>query len=686
MTTAGSFVANPGAGGDTFAADLVAGEKVPYSKLAIGGVGNLQEVDDAHPLPITGPLTDVQLRATPLELLSVPVAYTPSYSAPADSVPNGIPIDPSGQVSIRGNVMTDEGTFRCNFANTSLAVTIGSVTIVGAVVTGTGFAGATDIHYQDYFKLDADGETAWMQIDSIDSDTQITLVDIYVGGSSGAASRALMKPVTGSGGAISVASGQLTMTTGTTNNAVTRVLRNVDVPPMVFRGRLSVSQRIANQTFRPGLSEPDTVLDRWFARFKIDGTTNTTVICESARNPTTTPSAAETETTTVTLPSGATTAALNEYRVEMLTEKVNFFVNNVLVAQHTRSIPSQHDELEAAVICINGTGAGSSTTVVVDYVTGKNHNKLEIGVMSDTEQIVAVAAPLQSFTYGPQAGVIAINTNLIVLDCSQLRSLYLQCTAMGTTGVVTVQWADDAAFTVPITATLLSESGSTSTTFNGAVLRVTNVMARYCRLRLTTATTAGTTTINVWGSQVPYVPIITQQVVSVTGYPTAAASADALANPTVTKVDATNLVFNGTTWDRQRGMSGALTTGDTGAKTATGNGATITNVGNKGAQILVNVGVVSGTTPTAVFKVQGSTDGGTSWYDVPGAVTGILVDTGVYGITIYPGIAVTAGVATTGTTATASMVIPRSWRLVWTIGGTTPSFTITNIQYIYLPN
>jgi hypothetical protein len=84
--------------------------------------------------------------------------------------------------------------------------------------------------------------------------------------------------------------------------------------------------------------------------------------------------------------------------------------------------------------------------------------------------------------------------------------------------------------------------------------------------------------------------------------------------------------------------------------------------------------------------VQGSTDGGTSWYDVPGATTASLTATGLYGITIYPGIAATAGVATTGTTATTSMAIPRAWRMVWTIGGTTPSFTITAIQYNYLPN
>jgi hypothetical protein len=174
---------------------------------------------------------------------------------------------------------------------------------------------------------------------------------------------------------------------------------------------------------------------------------------------------------------------------------------------------------------------------------------------------------------------------------------------------------------------------------------------------------------------------------TVTGYPTAAASADALANPTVTKVDSTNLVFNGTTWDRQRGMSTALTTGDTGAKAATGNGATITNIGNNGLALLVNLGAfVGGTAPTIAFKLQGSTDAGTSWYDIPGATTAALTATGLFGITVYPGIAVTAGTTTSGTAATASMVIPRTWRVVWTITGAPTSITITAIQYIYLPN
>lgn len=128
------------------------------------------------------------------------------------------------------------------------------------------------------------------------------------------------------------------------------------------------------------------------------------------------------------------------------------------------------------------------------------------------------------------------------------------------------------------------------------------------------------------------------------------------------------------------------TTGDTGTKTATGNGATQTNVGNKGVQILFVLGVVTGTTPTFVGKIQGSVDGGTTFYDIPGATTASLTATGNFGIMLYPGIAVTAGTTTSGTTATSNMILPRTWRVVWTIGGTTPSFTITNIQYNYLVN
>lgn len=164
--------------------------------------------------------------------------------------------------------------------------------------------------------------------------------------------------------------------------------------------------------------------------------------------------------------------------------------------------------------------------------------------------------------------------------------------------------------------------------------------------------------------------------VSVTGYPTAAASADGLANPTITQIAAAGLLFNGTTWDRARANNAALT-GDTGAKTATFNGATQTNYNASGAVIVLNMGVVSGTTPTLTAQLQGSADGGTTFFNIPGAVTASITATGVYVLAVYPGVTVAANAAV-------SFPLPRTWRLVYTIGGTTPSFTITNVQVGYI--
>ena len=483
-----------------------------------GGAGDASAANQAAQIAL-----ETTIRDNTDTLAASGAAFWPGYKGVADITQTGTNIDPGGALITRGAVTTDEGTFRVNFANTSIAVSIGSVSVSGKVVTGSGFL-AADVNYHDYFKLDADAESAWSQIDYVVDDTTIMLSNAYTGGTSGAASRALVVPVTQAGGGFSVASGQLTMTSGTTSGGGIIIGRIMDYGPLVFRARLSISQRVANNETRIGFAEPVTITQpRWTARFIADGTVNTTIKCESSRNPTTAPSAAETETTVITIPNGGNTSQQLDYRIEQLTESVRFYISGVLVAEHSKVMPAQSDVMVASVRSYNPAVPASSTTVVVDFMTVKNHNKLEIGVMSETERIVAVAAPLQQFTYSV-AGVIPINTDLMVIDCSQLRSIYIQCNSMGTTGVVTVAWSNEPTFAQPITATLMGESGATSTTFNAAVMRVTNVLARYCRLRLTTATTAGTTTLNVWGAQTTYTPIVGTQPVSLaTNTPTLAA-------------------------------------------------------------------------------------------------------------------------------------------------------------------
>lgn len=165
--------------------------------------------------------------------------------------------------------------------------------------------------------------------------------------------------------------------------------------------------------------------------------------------------------------------------------------------------------------------------------------------------------------------------------------------------------------------------------------------------------------------------------VGVTGYPTAAASADALANPTVTQLAALGLQFNGTSWDRGRNNHNVAVETSS-AKTASGNGTTQTNFNAAGVILWGNVTAVTGTTPTLTVRVQWSPDGGTNWIDLDttNAQTASIAATGAFVLRIYPGV-------TTAANAALNSPLPRTWRLAWTVGGTTPSFTFL-VQAAYI--
>lgn len=130
------------------------------------------------------------------------------------------------------------------------------------------------------------------------------------------------------------------------------------------------------------------------------------------------------------------------------------------------------------------------------YVVGPNEGPVQVtGTSGGPLSVTAtpVAAALSSYNV---SGVIAINTVLVTLDCSQWRAVSIQCVAMGTTGVVTPEWSNDN--TNWQAATIFTPAGASATTISAAGLWDTPVMARYLRLRMSTATTAGTTTFSIY--------------------------------------------------------------------------------------------------------------------------------------------------------------------------------------------
>ena len=150
-------------------------------------------------------------------------------------------------------------------------------------------------------------------------------------------------------------------------------------------------------------------------------------------------------------------------------------------------------------------------------------------------------------------------------------------------------------------------------------------------------------------------------------YPAAAAAADGYANPTITHEGADGMLFNNSTWDRAR--NNFVTTADSSAaRTATVAGVPVTNYNARGAAITINVTAASGTTPTLVAKLQYSPDG-TIWIDyTTKPVTATISATGQTTLVVYPGVTEVANSAV-------SLPLPRTLRMHYTIGGTTPSFT-----------
>ena len=84
---ADNVTANPGSGGATFATDDIGGIQYPRAKIGFGSDGSYQDVAAGSPLPVTGPLTDAELRASevPVLVASLPL---PSGAATAANQPD----------------------------------------------------------------------------------------------------------------------------------------------------------------------------------------------------------------------------------------------------------------------------------------------------------------------------------------------------------------------------------------------------------------------------------------------------------------------------------------------------------------------------------------------------------------------------------------------------------------------
>lgn len=383
-------------------------------------------------------------------LIAQSTDYYPMYNQQDIAGIGQLARDPSGALVTRGAVITDEGVSRANFTGVSITTSPGTATFTNGsyTVTGSGFSSA-DINFLDYIKLGADSESAWAQISFINSDTQITLFTAYTGtGGTGAYNASPVGTITGTGATISVASGQLTVALGTNTSAASNIYIATSSPSFVLQSSFSLSQRVANQDIYFGGESAKSGTIRAFVRFHFTGTDNTKVVTETGYNPTTTPSASETESNTVTLPNSATTASANTYRIYIDTEQAIFYINGIVVATHLKKIPHKNVNVYYCNLRGINSGAITNTNIVSDYILSRDFDILDVSQRvysynagsSDSTTTRVVEANNSGKTIQTKAGSVnsSGNNTLVTAGTNRLKVFAYMFTTTSTTAITCI--------------------------------------------------------------------------------------------------------------------------------------------------------------------------------------------------------------------------------------------------------
>lgn len=343
-------------------------------------------------------------------------SYSPQTSLIGDEY--DLQVDSVGNLNIRGQVTTDEGSMRDDFSGSALATNItGTCTFTSnsQMVYGTGTAFKSQINRLMYIKVTAHANTAWARVMRVIDDTTIELASPYTGATaSGAASHfAKWIQTVGSGGSVAVASSLCNVNSGATSGAITGISRIVDYSPIVTTIYASVSQRVANQECQIGLTDSVSSPGAQ-ATVVFNGTVNTTAIFRTASSS----AAADKKETTFSFPSGLLSTGSHEYKIELGQNGATLSVNGTPVATHRLHIPDTYQTMLAAG-WINNTGAASNTVLAIDSINVQNVDALQTVNTFNGDPIptaeAAQAAPIGLFAYNVNS---AATTNAAVIKSS----------------------------------------------------------------------------------------------------------------------------------------------------------------------------------------------------------------------------------------------------------------------------
>lgn len=136
---------------------------------------------------------------------------------------------------------------------------------------------------------------------------------------------------------------------------------------------------------------------------------------------------------------------------------------------------------------------------------------------------------------------------------------------------------------------------------------------------------------------------------------------------TAVPLGAAGFLWDGVGWNAQRSNTGNTLIASA-TFTATFTTADQTNHNGRGVELVVDVTAVSGTTPTLVVALRGKDPASGKYYTILASATINAISTTV--LHVYPGLVAAAN-------SVANAVLPLTWDVNATIGGTTPSFTMS---------
>lgn len=321
----------------------------------------------------------------------------------------------------RGTVLTDELGFRDSFFGSSLESSIGTCTFTNGStsVTGTGTSFLSTVQQYQYVKLSSDFDFYLTQVASVQSNTSLTLVSGYPGGTLTNPGSVSNWFIAATSGLVSVASSNLIVSGTVSGGNNTVVARSLDYAPIQLfvtaqyvPGLATAANQYAYFGLQDSYSSPQTQIT-----VQIDSTLATNQIRLVTAGSSAT---SETLSQVLTLPTGFLNTQSLVYKISLTQTAVSLEVAPPNTAQFTllafvnTRIPNAYTTLYG-VIGVNTLGnVTTSASLVVDVVYVANQNRVEVASGYGGEPLsigAAIKTSGQVATAADQSIVVQVSPN-----------------------------------------------------------------------------------------------------------------------------------------------------------------------------------------------------------------------------------------------------------------------------------